>query len=224
MRWRRDGSPPARRELAATFQGLPPCRGDTAKLARDLAARYVEALAAGEARRLRLAADRLLDDAVRERLVAETLVAVQEAAAPTRPDASAIHQVLVALLGEAGSPTGEGLRKVLAAPTSPALEAALLREVGRRRQLRHHPAVAKRAAASPSAAVRRALAEAAGEDGDRVLLALLPDLLLDADRDVRLAALVPLVRRAPQAMAGYDPDGSPAARAEAAEVVRAALR
>lgn len=41
---------------------------------------------------------------------------------------------------------------------------------------------------------------------------------------MRLGALVPLVRRLPDVMSGYDPDASPAARERAVEAVRAALR
>ncbi len=221
--WHASGIVPRDPALAPTFQGLPACRGDTSALAAGLTERYVAALTAGDARRLRLAADALLHDAVRQQLEGDVLRAVLSAPRPTTAEAQAVQLVLTAMLRDALAGDHERLGQLLSSSSPPALEAALLLEAGRRRRLRHYPEVARSAAASPSAEVRRAVAEAVGGDGDAGLLVLLPDLLIDPDREVRLAALVPLVRRLPHVMSAYDPDASPAKRAEAADAVRAAL-
>ena len=58
----------------------------------------------------------------------------------------------------------------------------------------------------PSPATRALFADAASRDGDQTLLRYVVDLLLDVDREVRVAAVAALLRHYPAELESYDPD------------------
>ncbi len=194
---------------------LPPCRSEgLAPLEKPLAA-WRDALARrAPVRALRLAARNLVEAAVAEG--AEAALLAELRGAGVEGPAAAVQAALMRLRLD----PGDGALDALLAG-EPGGAAAALEEAGAQRVLRRVGAARLEAlGASPHAAVRAALAAAAGADAGAGLLRLAVAALSDPELEVRKAAAVALVPHDPRSMDDYDPAGPPASWAAVQERLR----